>query len=211
MKTSVLSTLFIAAVCANPFKVPDEPLVRARNDLEACRQAINCEVVDPQTRRETNTSLARIRYKPNMGPSSIFYRDLMARQPQEHKRADDGTIETQVSLADAKVSYGCEADERKSPPDPHAMLGHLDQVCKSTGSCIEDESYESEIKVVDSSGDLVDATWTLTGDGEYPRGEFGPPFPECLRVGFYADAIGLSCRASERVRTGRAGTCRHGF
>ncbi|KAK7707629.1 hypothetical protein SLS64_007149 [Diaporthe eres] len=113
MMTYFLSTLFISVVCANPLKSPDQPLVRARNDLEACRQAINCEIVDPQTRNETNSSLARIRYKPTMGPESMFYRDLIARQPQNHKRDDDGTIETQVTLADAKVGYG--AVKKTSP------------------------------------------------------------------------------------------------
>ncbi|KAK7736366.1 hypothetical protein SLS63_003343 [Diaporthe eres] len=171
MMTYFLSTLFISVVCANPLKSPDQPLVRARNDLEACRQAINCEIVDPQTRNETNSSLARIRYKPTMGPESMFYRDLIARQPQNHKRDDDGTIETQVTLADAKVGYGCDWDESQKHPDPHAMLGNLDQVCKSTGSCVEEESYEERIKVVDCGlglCELQDVTWTLRGEGIYP-------------------------------------------
>lgn len=176
MKASRLSTLFIVAVCATPFKSIGQPLVRARNDLEACIQAINCEIVDPQTRSENNSSLARIRYKPDMGPESTFYRDLRARKPQNNKRADDGTIETQVTLADAKVGYGCEADDLRSHPDPHAMLGNLDKVCKSTGSCTQGDSYEQKIQIVDcglGTCDLREVTWTLKGEGDYPSGKPG--------------------------------------
>lgn len=177
MKTSLLSTIFISAVFANPMKSPNQPLIRARNDLGACRQAINCEVVDPQTRSGANPSLARIRFKPDMDPGSAFYQDLTARKPHKHKRADNGTVETQVTLADTKVGYGCSL---RGHADPHAMLGNLNQVCTSNGSCIEGETYEKKIHVVDcgtGACGLQDVTWTLRGEGTYPEGESGPQNP----------------------------------
>lgn len=158
---ALLGPLGLASL-ATAIPAASQPLVRAANDLEACRQAINCEVVEA-----TNTSLARIRHTSDMGPGSAFLNGIM-------KRADDGTVETQVTLADAKVGYGCAADDLDSHPDPHAMLGNIDRICKTTGSCIQGEKYEETITVVDCSVGvcvLDDVKWVIEAEGEYPWGE----------------------------------------
>lgn len=158
-------TILLLATTALAATVPTtkQPLTRSANDLEACRQAINCEVVEA-----TNTTLARIRHKRGMGPGSSFFNHMM-------KRAADGKIETQVTLADAKVGYGCGADELKSHPDPHAMLGNIDKICKTTGSCVRGESYEEKITVVDCSMGvcvLDKVKWVIEAEGEYPWGKY---------------------------------------
>lgn len=127
--------------------------------LQACEDAINCEVV------EDNSTMPRIAFKPGMGPGSAAFDRLVT------KRDDDGTVVTQVALSDHLIEYGCSGDT-----DVSAMLGNLDQICKNQGSCIEKESYEQEIDWVDTCDDCMvmksTKKWVLTGSGEYPAGKY---------------------------------------
>lgn len=123
--------------------------------ITACEAADNCETyVDPTTGRPN------IRFKTGMEPGTEDYTSRLAKSKTKRQ---SGYPQTQVTVGDTTVSWGCGID-------PVATLGNVSSICATSGQCIPTDSWSTSVNFPPSwpGGNWASESLTITATGTYP-------------------------------------------
>ena len=150
MQRFILLTLAIAQTFANPLSSDKSKT----SYVTACENAVNCETF------KLPNGHTSIRFIKGMEPGTTDYADRLLRS--KVKRED--TTTTQVTVSDKTAYWGCGID-------PVATLNNVSSICDTSGQCISNSPWSTDIIYVDptdSNSGSTSGTLTISATGTYP-------------------------------------------
>lgn len=153
-----LLALLATGALGNP--LPGNSMLETRspsaqsNYLSACEAADNCE-----TYTDPNSGRTHIRFKSGMEPGT---EDYVNRVAKAKAKRDDAYPQTQVTVSDATILWGCDTDII-------ALLGNLEGICATSGQCISNNPYSQDVNYAAPGQTFAETeTLTLSATGTYP-------------------------------------------
>ena len=157
-QVSILALLATMAL-AGPLSPRNSPLESRSPSaqsgyISACEAADNCETyIDPTTGQPI------IRFKAGMEPGT---EDYTARLAKSKTKRQSGYPQTQVTVGDTTVYWGCGID-------PVATLNNVSSICATSGQCIDTDSWSTSVTYGTPDSDITSSeTMTITAQGTYP-------------------------------------------
>ena len=152
MQRFILLTLAIAQTLAKPL-----PSDKSKTSyVTACENAVNCETY------KLSNGHTSIRFIKGMEPGTTDYADRLLR----FKAKREDTTTTQVTVSDKTAYWGCGID-------PVATLNNVSSICETSGQCISNSPWSTDIEYVDPTDtqngyDASSGTLTISATGTYP-------------------------------------------
>ena len=122
--------------------------------ISACEAADNCE-----TYTDPTSGYVNVRFKSGMEPGTDDYNTRVA---NSHAKRQSGYPQTQVTIGDDTIFWGCGVD-------PVATLSNVGAVCATSGQCITNAPYTETVQYVSPTVNVQTAEpLTISAVGTYP-------------------------------------------
>ena len=154
-----LLALLATKALGSPLLTSDSmPETRSPSDqpsyITACEAADNCETYLDPTSGHTN-----IRFKSGMEPGTDDYNTRVA---NSYVKRQSGYPQTQVTVGDATIFWGCDID-------PVATLNNVSAICATSGQCITNAPWSQGVTYGTPDQDVTSPeTLTISASGTYP-------------------------------------------